>query len=56
MLVIMDKSTHEEHLSQPLKANIKQFKIAVTFLTGYNGIFNVTNKKNKFFLLLLSVI
>ena len=44
----MDKSTHEEHLSQPLQTNNKQFKIAVTFLTGYNGIFNVTNS-NKFF-------
>ena len=31
MLVVMDKSIHEEHLSQPLQTNIKQFKIAVTF-------------------------
>ena len=45
----MDKSTHEEHLSQPLQTNNKQFKIAVTFLTGCNGIFNVTNSKNKFY-------
>ena len=44
----MDKSTHEEHLSQPLQTNNKQFKIAVTSLTGYNGIFNVTNANNKF--------
>ena len=49
MLIVMDKSTHEEHLSQPLQTNIKQFKIAVTFLTGYNGIFNVTDKNNKFY-------
>ena len=49
MLIVMDKSTHEEHLSQPLQTNIKQFKIVVTFLTGYNGIFNVTNDKNKFY-------
>ena len=49
MLVVMDKSTHEEHLSQPLQTNKKQFKIAVTFLTGYNGIFNVTNSTNKFY-------
>ena len=49
MLIIMDKSTHEEHLSQPLQTNNKQFKIAVTFLTGYNGIFNVTNLNNKFY-------
>ena len=49
MLIVMDKSTHEEHLSQPLQTNIKQFKIAVTFLTGYNGIFHVTNENNKFY-------
>ena len=49
MLIIMDKSTHEEHLSQPLQTNNKQFKIAVTFLTGYNGIFNVRNENNKFY-------
>ena len=49
MLIVMDKSTHEEHLSQPLQTNNKQFKIAVTFLTGYNGIFNVTNANNKFY-------
>ena len=45
----MYKSTHEEHLSQPLQTNIKQYKITVTFLTGYNGIFNVTNPNNKFY-------
>ena len=48
MLIVMDKSTHEEHLSQPLQTNHKQFKI-VTFLTGYNGIFNITSKNNKFY-------
>ena len=47
MLIVMDKSTLEEHLSQPLQTNIKQFKIAVTFLSGYNGIFNLTPKNNK---------
>ena len=51
MLIVMDRSTHEEHLSQLLQTNNKQFKIAVTFLTGYNGIFNVTNENNKFFFL-----
>ena len=51
MLILMDKSTHEEHLSQPLQTNNEQFKIAVTFLTGYNGIFNVTNSNNKFYFL-----
>ena len=49
MLIVMHKGTHEEHLYQPLQTNNKQFKIAVTFLTGYNGIFNVTNRKNKFY-------
>ena len=49
MSILMDKSIHEEHLSQPLQTNNKQFKIAVTFLTGYNGIFNVTNSNNKFY-------
>ena len=49
LLIIMEKSTHEEHLSQPLQTNNKQSKIAVTFLTGYNGIFNVTDKNNKFY-------
>ena len=45
----MNKSTQEEHLSQPLQTNNKQFKIAVTFLTAYNGIFNITSKNNKFY-------
>ena len=49
MLTVMVKSIHEEHLSQPLQTNNKQFKIAVTFLTGYNGIFNLTPKKIKFY-------
>ena len=51
MLIVMDRSIHEEHLFQPIQTNNKQFKIAVTFLTGYNGIFNVTNKNNKFYFL-----
>ena len=49
MLIVIDKSTHEEHLAQPLQTNNKQFKKAVTFLTGFNGIFNVTNSNNKFY-------
>ena len=49
MLIIMDNSTHEEHLFQPLQTNNKQFKIAVTFLSAYNGIFNVTSDINKFY-------
>ena len=42
MLVVMDKSTHEGHLSQPLHTNYKQFQIAVTFQTAYFGIFHMT--------------
>ena len=49
MLIVMNKSTHEEHLFQPLQTNNKQFKIAITFLSAYNGIFNVTNRNNKFY-------
>ena len=49
MLIFMDKSAQEEHLSQPLQTNNKQFKLAVTFLTAYNGIFNVTNENNTFY-------
>ena len=45
ILIVINKSTHEENLSQPIQTTNKQFKIAVTFLTGYNGIFNVTSKK-----------
>ena len=44
----MDKSTHDENLYRSLQTNNKQFKIAVTFLTGFNGIFSVTNENNKF--------
>ena len=49
LLIVMDKSTHEEHLFQPLQTSNEQFKIAVTFLTGYNGIFNVKSENNKFY-------
>ena len=49
ILIVMNKSTHEEHLFQPLQTNNKQFKIAVTFLSAYNGIFNITNRNNKFY-------
>ena len=46
IVIVMDKSTREEPLSQPLETNKNQFKIAGTFLTGYNG---VTNSNKKFF-------
>ena len=48
MLIILNESIHEGHLYQPLQTNKKQFKIAVTFLTAYNGIFNVTTSNNRF--------
>ena len=47
-LFVMDKSIHKKNLSQALQTNNKQFKTADTFLTGYNGIFNVTNENNEF--------
>ena len=49
MLIIMKKSTHEEHLFQPLQTNNKRFQIAITFLSAYNGICNLTNENNKFY-------
>ena len=30
MLIVMDKSTHEEPLSEPLQTKSKQYKIAIT--------------------------
>ena len=45
----MINSTHEELLCQPLQINFKQFKIAITFQTAFNGTFNVTNSKNTFY-------
>ena len=48
ILSVMDKNTHEKHLSQPLQTKKKQFKVAVTLLFGYNGIFSVSNSNNKF--------
>ena len=45
----MNKSIHEENLSRPLQTSNKQFKIAITFLTAYYGIFNVTDKNNKLY-------
>ena len=48
MLIVMDESTHEEHLTQPLQTNYKQFKIAVTFLNVYDGRFENISKNYKF--------
>ena len=49
MLIVMDKSTHEERLSQPLQIRNEQLKIAVSFLTSYNGIFNVKISNYRFY-------
>ena len=49
LLIIMDDSIYEEHLSQPLQTNDKQLIIALTFLTAYNDIFIVTKTNNKFY-------
>ena len=49
MLIVMDKSTDEKKLSQQIQAQNEQFQIAITFLSGYNGILNVTNKSIIFY-------
>ena len=49
MLIVLDKSTHEDHLYQPRQTNSSELKIAVTFLSAYNGVFNVTNTNKKIF-------
>ena len=49
ILITMEKSIHEEHLSQTLQTNNKQFKLAITFLNTYNGTFNVSDSNNKFY-------
>ena len=49
LLIVMDKNILKEHLFQPLQTNNKQFKLAITFLSGYNGIFKVSNTNNKFY-------
>ena len=49
LLVVMDKSVHEEHLSHTLQTNDQKFKIAVNFFIGCNGIFNVTTSQNKLY-------
>ena len=48
MLIVMHKSTHEEHLTHPLQSNKTHFKIFVTFLTVHNGIIKGTSKNKKF--------
>ena len=48
MAIVIEKAIHEESLSQPLQTDIKLLKIAVTFLTGYNGIINISFEKFQF--------
>ena len=49
MLVVMNKSTHEDQLSHPIQTNNKKFERVVTILTVYFGFFNVTTSNNKFY-------
>ena len=49
MLIVVEKSNHEEHQSQPQQTNNKKIKTVVTFSTAYNCAFNVTNKNIKFY-------
>ena len=49
MLIVMEKSTHKQLFFQSPQTNNKQFKLTITFLKGYNGIFNVTISNKKFF-------
>ena len=49
MLIVMEKSTHKQLLCQSPQTNNKQFKLAITFLKCYSGIFNVTISNKKFF-------
>ena len=50
VLFVLDKSTREGILSQPLQTHKKHFEVTINFLTGYDGIFIVTNGNNKFYL------
>ena len=43
-LIVLVESTDEEILYQPLQTNNHWFEFPVSFLTGYNGVFNITNK------------
>ena len=54
MLIDKDESKFKKRLSQPLQIIIKQFQLAITFLTGCIGIFNVTDKRIKIFIISIS--
>ena len=47
MFLVVDKSTQEDKLSQPLQTNDKQFKLAVGLVTGFNDVYNFTSQKRK---------
>ena len=49
MLIVIQKTTREEILSQSIPTNIKQFELAVTFLSSYDGIFKVPSKNNRIY-------
>ena len=49
MLINMNRTMCEEHLSQALPTNNIQFEIAVTFPIAYNGFFNITSSNNIFY-------
>ena len=49
MFIVINKSTHEEHLSQPLQTINKQFRKTVTILTAYIGIFNIKISNIQFY-------
>ena len=48
MLIVKDKSIHEEHLSQPSQTDIRRFKKLSFLYLVIIGIFNVTKKKTLF--------
>ena len=49
MLILMDKSIHENNSSQQLQPHNKQFTNAVIILNGHHGIFIVTGKTDSSF-------
>ena len=46
LLIVIDKLTKEKFLSQPLQTIIQQLRVAITVLTGYNDLFDVTTRKS----------
>ena len=49
LLIAMDTLSIEKHKFHTLQPNQKQIKTAVTFWTGFNGIFDLTSTNTKFF-------